>query len=236
VATEIAAAINKLKGKKRRSDKAAAGKAYAPLEGAAGLGVERIHDYLTHEGIRDLIGDAKAIKILKTWFPESKQIAHGLKRAVQNPAATVQLLLCKPGSVILKERSLSADEDEWWGAVTVYHAIKNVHRWLISKPAGANVQIACYDSWPGCPVIWYDDVILMGFYFRGESSPDWPWLRVRPGKRLAAILDKQFDELWNHPDTCHLDTLEQIERWLSENEKWEMHRVGPRRSAKSYWD
>src|SRR5205814_5813581 len=54
------------------------------------------------------------------------------------------------------------------------------------------VEIGCYDSWPGCPVIWYDRKILMGFYFRGAPSPEWPWVSVKAGSELAIILEDQI--------------------------------------------
>jgi hypothetical protein len=81
----------------------------------------------------------------------------------------------------------------------------------------ADVQIAIYDNWPGCPVIWYDNEILMGFYFRGRSSPAWPWVSVEKGTRLAKILDDQFYNLWGEA-VEYLITPGEMESWLERNE------------------
>jgi hypothetical protein len=179
------------------------------------LGMKRLHDPLTDENLQNRLGSSRDIKVLKTWFPESPDIENGLEQAIKERKATVNLLLCKPGSVILKERSLGAKEEARWGSYKVYHAIKKIREWVKATP-DAHVQIAIYDSWPGCPVIWYDNEILMGFYFRGKSSPAWPWISVETGSRLAGILSDQFDELLKL-SVEHLATPDDMDDWLDRN-------------------
>lgn len=202
------------------------------------LGMDGIHEYLTDENLQERLKASQDIRVLKTWFPESMQIAQGLigdKGAIAKKA-NVQLLLCKPRSVILRQRSLGADRPDWWGAFTVYEAVRMVYNQLLKTPNPA-VRIALYDSWPGCPVIWYDDSILMGFYFRGKSSPAWPWISVRKGSELAEILEAQFNELWEDSngdlDTEHLDSPEQMKSWLDENKEkeWAGRGVIPEQST-----
>ena len=222
---ELAAAVKTIKKNirlKKPPDDKKSGKAFNEF---LTVGMEKVYDRLTHEDIKFLMGVSKRIKVLKEWFPESDEIAKGLKAAIENSTiedpATIELLLCKPGSVILNERSLGAHEVERHGGFTVYNAVLNVYNWLLlMKPPHGTVHIALYDSWPGCPVIWYDDVILMGFYFRGASSPDWPWVRVKKESKLSTILGDQFNELLYHDKTQHLDTLEQMKDWLKKNKKW----------------
>lgn len=185
------------------------------------LGMDMVHDRLSHKNLKERLEGSEKIRVLKTWFPESKVIGNGLRSAITKQHAKVRLLLCKPGSSILKCRSLGAHEEAWWGSHKVYQAIKDVHKWVQEAP-NAQVEIACYDSWPGCPVIWYDESVLMGFYFRGDSSPEWPWVSVKPGTRLATILDDQFNELWRLSGTVHLDTRKQRASWLKKNRKWGM--------------
>ncbi len=182
------------------------------------LGMERIHDPLTDRNLRDRLASSKNIKVLKTWFPESTQIATGLERAINEHRARVRLLLCKPQSVILEQRSLGAHQRAWWGSFKVCEAIEDVYRWVKATP-GVDVKIRCYDSWPGCPVIWCDDTILMGFYFRGRASPAWPWVSVKKDSRLAKILDDQFNDLWEDDNTEHLDTPQLMAKWLAESKK-----------------
>lgn len=205
---------------------------FEDFERFSALGFESIDDDFTE--IQKRLGGSKEIKVLKTWFPESKRIATGLRSAIQEQKATVELLLCKPGSILLRERSLGAHQDPWWGAVTVYQAVRNVYRWLVEAP-GAVVHIALYDSWPGCPVIRYGETILMGFYFRGDSSPAFPWVTVKQGTELAKILKRQYDELFNHPKTIHLTTLGQMSTWLKRNKKWAMQNVRPKKGNQKWW-
>jgi Domain of unknown function (DUF4062) len=208
-------------------------------------GMEKAHHHLDDQDLQKFLLNSKKIRVLKTWFPESRQIAEGLEGAIKNNA-TVSLLLCKPGSDILKQRSRGAHKDEWWGSFMVYHAVEDVKNFLRAREAtdldrpAADVQIACYESWPGCPVIWYgqkdyDENILMGFYIRGRSSPSWPWVNVTKGSYLAKILHEQFDELWNLRDTERLNTLEEMSNWLEreENMKWARRGVIPQRSTES---
>lgn len=196
----------------------------ADLEAFLNVGMQTVHDPLTHENVRDLLARANHIKVLKTWFPESTEIESGLLAAIEH-RARVELLLCKPDSDILKSRSLGAHEPELWGSYKVYHAVEKVYEALEATPR-AKVEIACYDSWPGCPVIWYDGNILMGFYFRGKASPAWPWVSVKAKTKLAKILENQFKELWTltRPRTVLLKTRKQMAQWLKKNKTWDMSR------------
>jgi len=182
------------------------------------IGMDSAFGRLAHEDLQKYLQGARCIKVLKTWFPESAVIERGLSTAIKR-GARVRLLLCKPGSLLLEQRSVGAHRDASKGATTVYRAVENVHS-LVQATPDANVKIACYDSWPGCPVIWYDDTTLMGFYLRGAPSPEWPWVGVKEGTPLAEALDDQYTELLNLPDTERLDTAQEMASWLRENRKW----------------
>jgi hypothetical protein len=189
------------------------------LEAFSKLGMYKVVDQLPDQDLQKRLARSKKIKVLKTWFPETRVIGDGLEAAIKS-GAEVRLLLCKPESILLQQRSRTALKDKQYRASTiVYKAIKDIHDWVQEK-SGAEVEIGCYDSWPGCPVIWYDDKIIMGFYFRRAPSPEWPWISVKPQSVLAEILDRQYEDLWNLDDTLHLKTQEDRERWLDENKKW----------------
>ena len=182
------------------------------------LGMETVH-YLRDENLRDRLASALEIRVLKTWFPETEAIKTGLRKAIKR-GAKLKLLLCNPNSALLQKRSHTALQEEFQGSNVVYHAIKNINEWVLDA-SELKVEIGVYDSWPGCPVIWYDEEILMGFYFRTAPSTDWPWITVRKGTQLAGILDEQFDDLWFSSDTKLLKTRRDRKRWLKENEtKW----------------
>jgi hypothetical protein len=214
------------------------------------LGIEEVHKHLDDQDLQEFLKGAKNIKVLKTWFPESRQIAAGLKCAIMK-GAKVKLLLLKPGTDLLKERSLGAGEKDWWGSFMIHYAVDVVHKSLLEKQREADrrkkkcepgrnleeqeqeprVRIAFYNSWPGCPVIWYDKTILVGFYIRGKSSPSWPWLRINKRSDLAKALEKQFDDLWK--DAKYLDTPKQMKSWLRRNKGLAPLGVVPETSAKS---
>ena len=193
----------------------------ADLDKFLALGIEKIYDPLSDKNLRDRLGDATEIKVLKTWFPENPEIESGLRQAITEKSANVELLLCHPGSTILKQRSLGADELAWWGDYKVYRAVQNVYDWTEGmSDDDLKVKIWLYDSWPGCPVIWYDKNILMGFYFRGAASPSWPWLSIKIKSRLADILMAQFEDLWNKA-TEKLSSREDMADWLKRNKYFE---------------
>jgi hypothetical protein len=194
------------------------------------LGMETIHERLSDRDIKKLLQSARTIRVLKTWFPETHVIERGLSAAIRNHAK-VRLLLCKPDSALLTQRAEGAHKPSDLGSKTVYHAIQTIYN-LVEKTPGAKVRIACYDSWPGCPVIWYDKTILMGFYFRGDASPEWPWVSIRPNKYIATILEEQFDDLWKLADTEHLNTPGQMASWLQRNSRWAGGRPRSQRSDK----
>jgi len=204
----------------------------------AAEGMEKAHHHLDDEDLQKYLVNSTSIKVLKTWFPESRQIGAGLIGAIDKNAS-VRLLLCKPGSDILKERSLGAHEAEGFGPFAVYDGVRLVFNCLLArarlgKPP-ADVKIGIYDSWPGCPVIWYGKKILMGFYIRGKSSPSWPWINVKEGSELAGFLSAQWVDLRDHEKTKHLNTLEEMKDWLEtpENKKWANRGVIPERTNRS---
>jgi gas vesicle protein len=185
------------------------------------IGMEAIHDHLTDDNLRPRLAKARKIKVLKTWFPESVQIEDGLISAIKQ-GATVELLLCKPESKILKERCKSAGAEDCY--TWVYRAVKKVYESMIEK-GNRNINIVLYDSWPGCPVIWCDKETLMGFYFRGKSSPRWPWVSVKADTPLAITLDEQYNELKSLPENVRLDSSDKMAKWLADNKKWEKPKI-----------
>ncbi len=196
-----------------------------PLYGFRDLGMEQIHYPLTDQNLRKLLKESRTIDVMKTWFPESVDIERGLEEAIKENRATVRLLLCQPYSAILTKRSADAKQDPWEGPHGVYRAVEHVRSWLVVEPR-ADVQIACYDDWPGCPMIRYREKsgfgssrrILMGFYFRGAPSPAWPWIRVKDKSELGDILDEQFKELWAKAEL--LDNPEKMSDWLERNQQF----------------
>jgi len=191
------------------------------------LGMLRIIDPLGDKKLRRRLARAREIRILKTWFPENETIAGGLRSAIKNKAA-VRLLLANPDSRILMVRSQGSVGQPDHGKNKVIEVMEKIPNWARDAEQ-VEVHIGLYDSWPGCPVIWYDDRILMGFYFRGASSPHWPWVEVKKGSKLATILDDQFHSLWDslppYAETqepslpVHLSSIDQIGQWLEKRKR-----------------
>jgi hypothetical protein len=182
----------------------------------AKLGMLRVCDPLGDEELQRRLAGSRKIRVLKTWFPETTTIERGLELAIKRHRAKVRLLLAHPDSQVLAQRSGGAGESPSHGAMMVLRTLNQVVDW-IGHSRDADVQIGLYDSWPGCPVIWCDDTVLMGFYFRGRSSPHWPWVEVEAGSKLdKEILKSQFDSLWSHRDTIRLSTVAEIASWLAQ--------------------
>ena len=178
------------------------------------FGMKDIHDPLTHIEIRDILSDSRKIKILKTWFPETPIIADGLKNALKKKAS-VKLLLLEPNSELLKKRSIAAEKSENHGSDHVRSALEHMKEWVCKNGWGDVVQIGLYNEWSGCPVIWCDERIFTGFYFRGNSSDSFPWIEVRQRSELEEILNNQFNSLWQGSNNS--EKFENLKQWFDKN-------------------
>lgn len=183
------------------------------------LGIQSVYQHLADQNLAEWLAKAERIRVLKTWFPETKEILEGLQAGIAS-GVRVELLMCNPESKLLQRRSYNANNKRDWEApVVVYQAVRDIHELL--SPDSTNVEFRFYDDWPGCPAIWYGDDLLMGFYFRGRPSPHWPWVRITKDSVLARILNNQFDELWEStPKTERLRTAGEREGWLQKYSKW----------------
>lgn len=183
------------------------------------LGIQKVYQHLADQNLANWLAKAEKIQVLKTWFPETKEILRGLQRGIER-GATVQLLMCKPDSELLALRSYDANNKRAWeGPTVIYQAVRDIHE--LMSPDSNNVEFRFYDDWPGCPAIWYGDELLMGFYFRGQPSPRWPWVRITKDSVLAKILNEQFQELWEStPESERLTTVTEREEWLDRYKKW----------------
>lgn len=182
--------------------------------------------YLGGDQVRARLQKATQITILKTWFPEDGAIESALGVALGN-GASVQLILCEPESEILKKRCEGADVEHAQARRWIIRGLK-----LVKKHATEDQfdGVAFFEEWPGCPVIWADERPYMGFYFRGGTSPNFPWIEIRAGSRLATILENQRDALLElakkrekqarkqgRRGTNLLETLDDLNDWLRRN-------------------
>lgn len=149
--------------------------------------------FLTGEEVLKRIQEAKELVIVKTWFPEKDEIADALKIALDR-GARVKLILCKPDSKILESRCEGAGFKLTAATKWISKGIDIVQKHAKYPEPLKHVRL--HDRWPGCPVITADERIYMGFYFRGNTSPNFPWLEIRKRSTLAEYLKSQEDELW----------------------------------------
>ncbi len=179
------------------------------------IGMNRAYATLSEVDLRDRLAKSRNIRLLMISIPQDEDFQIGLEMAIKQQAK-VCILISNPNSIILKHRSVGVHQDPSLSSRLAYQTIKTIHSfWEYAH--GANLQVALFDSWAGCPVIWLDDKILMGFYFRGKDSPSWPWIDVSKGSQLAQILDAQFYDLWKDKGTNSLKTFAEIEKWLKVN-------------------
>jgi hypothetical protein len=158
------------------------------------IGIRAVYEDLPRDEVGRRLAGAKRIDVMKTWFPDHPDIQEGFKLAMTS-GAEVRLLLSHPKSVLLGQRSLGAKHNEDHGSWQVTRTLLDIYEWELDK-----FEIGLYDEWPGCPTIWYDKRVLLGFYLRGRSSPFWPWLEIEAGSPFDKILCQQFNDLWKIAD------------------------------------
>lgn len=172
-------------------------------------GMIDLRKFRTSKKMGAFLSRRKRLVVLKTWFPEDDDIRGGLKIAM-NGGASIQLILCDPRAPILGQRTESTNHKQVDAAIWIINGLdlvaKNVSE---AKFEG----VALYNHWPGCPVIWADDRLFMGFYFWGSTSPQRPWVEVKAGSDLAKDLEEQRDQL-NRRAPTKLDTVDKLKKWL----------------------
>ena len=199
-------------------------------------GVEEILDFSFDKLSKELKG-AKYIRILKTWFPENNQLQTAFEEALENRNTRIELLLCDPDYELLHVRSRGASVKSEEARRRVIDALDSIRKVRCREPDPigcfdqqdkyCNTRVGLYKAWPGCPVIWCDDRIFLGFYFFGRSSLRSPWIRVKPDSQLAEVLDKQFTLLWKDDRTQEFGS-EALGNWLAPLTK-------PRKERKGWW-
>jgi hypothetical protein len=180
------------------------------------------HPSIKPTTLYNYLSESSSIRILKTWFPEDNLLEKGLENALQKNTTSIEMLLCHPESPLLSMRSISAGENKGEGAHKVVRALQLLHRWRYVEMTGyfddderCNCKIGLYKTWPGCPIIWCDNVMFLGFYFLGNPSPKNPWIEVNPDSDLGVILNNQFKLLWEHKETHRFKSGEELGHWLA---------------------
>jgi hypothetical protein len=205
------------------------------IQGFIDHGVEGIL-YFPSDKLSKQLKGAGHIRILKTWFPEDNQLQTGFEEALTNRGTRIELLLCDPDYELLRVRSIGARLPADEGARRVVNALESIHRLRCEvdpkscfdqKNRDCNTRVGLYKAWPGCPVIWCDDRIFLGYYFFGRSSLRSPWIKVKPESELAKILDRQFASLWKDGRTREFESCEDLGNWLAPRTK-------PRREKKGW--
>lgn len=178
------------------------------------IGMKEIYEELSAEKVCKLLEKSKQIDVMKTWFPDHPRIKEGFELAFKH-GARVRLLLNHPDSEILKLRSAGAGKEREHGSQWIIQTLCDLHR-LAGKKGAGKFEIGLHHEWPGCPIIWYDGKVLLGFYLRGWPSPLWPWIAVEDESRIGHILRKQFDDLWDKVRHSRIKTPEELGIWLED--------------------
>lgn len=168
---------------------------YANYESFLNVGIRRVHYPIGNDEWCNRLGSARSIRVLKTWFPEFVQLEDGLRDAIVQQNAHVELLLCHPDSTLLETRSIGAGEAPELGSQKNLRALKLMNRFC--RDGQGSFEVGLFDHWPGVPIICYDATTLIGFYFRDVTSPHSPCLEIERDSNLAGIIDSQFKSVWN---------------------------------------
>lgn len=170
--------------------------------------------FLDSEEVLRRLQDAQSILITKTWFPETDDIATALTTALKR-GARIKLILCHPESDILRVRCEGAGVTLDTAVQWIVEGLRIVHD--CAKSEDQFDGIAFHNVWPGCPVIRVDERVYMGFYFRGDTSPSFPWIEIKNNSRIGRQLRSQEEELWRAAED-RLDGLESLRAWLESHQ------------------
>ena len=129
-----------------------------------------------------------------------------------NGGATIQMILCNPKAPILGKRAKSTEHTHEQAAEWIYHGLD-----MVLKNASPTTfkGIGFYDTWPGCPVIWADHRMFMGFYLWRYTSPNQRWVEVEVKSDLWVALENQKTHILK--DAVQLGTLDKLRTWIKDN-------------------
>ena len=180
------------------------------------FGLKRVYEELSDKDLYEYLKKAQKIKIIKTWFHETKLISDGLNLAIKNNAE-IDLYLLHPKSILLEIRSNSATGDPRHGIKQIYLGLTNIMESL-KLYNNTKTKVYLYDEWPGAPIIKLDARIFVGFYMINKSSPEWPWLEFNTdSKNMGEELKKQFKKI--NP-LIIFTTEKEIKDFLEEKSNW----------------
>ena len=171
------------------------------------VGIKGIKQKLPNGSLRELLINAKEIKVLKTFFPEHLVLEQGLTKALENNAK-IELFLLNPSSSMLVYRSRSLNTDDNYGKTKVIKALE-----IMGKNLGEG-KVVLFDSFPGNPLIMIDKSLFLGLYLIGFVSPDSPWFEIDEKSELYNKLLGQFTIIENQPSSLVFKDSKSIDKFI----------------------
>lgn len=174
------------------------------------FGVEAIYEHLSDLKALEEISREDEIVVLKSWYLDNDPFRERFYEMIDvcdaniHPARSVQILVCHPNSEILKVRSKSAKEMPNFGGDQMRTSLPELFKRMkkrnarqfgkVSSDEKTRDSIGFFNEWPSSPIILYGDWALVGYYFKGDSSPNWPWIKVRRNSPFGRVLFDQIEK------------------------------------------
>jgi hypothetical protein len=186
----------------------------AELDKLRQAGVKTVHRRLAHARLIDNFEEAKeSIRILQTWSGDFNNIGDTLVWAAKK-GCEVKILLLNPDSDQAKQRG----QDLGYVNSTVVQALIQNDLEVLRKCALScnneernRIKVRLYDSTPVIAIYGYDDINVVGTYWRQRHSQEGPQLEVDTSKvhpdhpssswYVADAVVEHFDDIWNDERT-----------------------------------
>ncbi|HJQ27960.1 MAG TPA: DUF5919 domain-containing protein [Rubrobacter sp.] len=155
-------------------------KRYSILEEARESGVDSIYSSLP-DGIEKKFQQASSIRVLQTWIGNLDRIADSLRKAANNNC-TVQILLLDPNSVQARYRSKDQGENETAAKQRIEINLNHLERLMSEPNTRGNIEVRTYDATPTMTIYGYDNIDIVGLYWRKKAAISFPQLMVNRQK------------------------------------------------------
>ncbi|HEX6711413.1 MAG TPA: DUF5919 domain-containing protein [Rubrobacter sp.] len=155
-------------------------KRYSILEEARESGVDSIYSSLP-DGIAKKFQQASSIRILQTWIGNLDGISDSLRKAANNNC-TVQILLLDPDSVQARYRSKDQGENDTAAKLRIEANLDHLNRLMSEPKTKDNIKVKTYDATPILTIYGYDNIDIVGLYWRKKAAISFPQLMINRQK------------------------------------------------------
>lgn len=156
---------------------------YSILEEARRSGVDSIHLKLPSD-LPERFQQASSVRILQTWIGNLEDISLSLKSAASNNDCKVRILLLDPTSEQARYRSVEHNpyNDEDYVARLIEGNLAHFRGLVSESSTKGNITVRTYDATPIFTIYGYDNIDVVGMYWRNRAAISSPHFKVNMQK------------------------------------------------------